>query len=269
MKKNTLLWEIRGGQLKSPCYVFGTMHVQDERAFEGIEFVEECLAGCSSFAAEYDLDMDDMAAFQRATSLPEGESLTTLLSSSTYKKLARVLKREAGYDLAQFDNQKPIMLVNVLTTSQFSADRSVSLDTHLYQFAKQNEMQLLGLETFESQLKILADMPMRDQLVQLKEMASNFNRFKRNLRKTAALYVEGDIMKILKKVKKTAGSMRDALLYDRNIIMADRIEELGSQSSLFAAIGAGHLGGKKGVLRLLKQKGCEIIPVNYKALAKN
>ena len=76
-------------------------------------------------------------------------------------------------------------------------------------------------------------------------------------------------MKILKKVKKTAGSMRDALLYDRNIIMADRIEELGSQSSLFAAIGAGHLGGKKGVLRLLKQKGCEIIPVNYKALAKN
>lgn len=263
MKKNTLLWEIRGGKLKSPCYVFGTMHVQDERAFRGIDFIEECVASCEAFAAEYDLETDNMADFHRVTMLPEGDTISNLLSRSVYKKLTKVFKRETGYDLQQFDQQKPIMIINMLTSSQFSDDRAVSLDSHLHQFAKQNEKVLLGLESFESQLKILEDMPIKDQLVQLKDMTTNFSRFRRGLLKTAALYVEGDLMKILKKVKKTAGSMRATLLYDRNIIMADKIEELGSQYSLFAAVGAGHLGGKKGVLRLLKSKGCEVLDVRY------
>ena len=40
--------------------------------------------------------------------------------------------------------------------------------------------------------------------------------------------------------------------------MADKIAEIISEKSLFAAIGAGHLGGKKGVLYLLKKKGFEL-----------
>jgi uncharacterized protein YbaP (TraB family) len=43
--------------------------------------------------------------------------------------------------------------------------------------------------------------------------------------------------------------------------MADKIAEIISKKSLFAAIGAGHLGGKKGVLYLLKKKGFLLKPI--------
>jgi len=44
--------------------------------------------------------------------------------------------------------------------------------------------------------------------------------------------------------------------------MTDRIIELAIKQPLFCAIGAGHLAGKSGILRLLKQQGLTIKPIN-------
>ncbi len=123
---------------------------------------------------------------------------------------------------------------------------------------------MLGLESFEAQMQIMQEMPLREQLKSLKALATNFKRFRRNLKQTAALYVEGDPQKILKKVKLSSGKMRKILIYDRNLTMTQRILEISQEQSLFAAIGAGHLGGAKGVLRLLKHAGCQLSPVFYK-----
>jgi len=57
--------------------------------------------------------------------------------------------------------------------------------------------------------------------------------------------------------------MRKLMLYRRNTIMADRFSEKIYKKSIFCAIGAGHLGGKQGVLRLLKLNGLVVQPVNY------
>ena len=151
----------------------------------------------------------------------------------------------------------------MLTGAQFSNDRHVSLDQHLYDFAKNKGLNILGIESFDSQVEVLKKMPLKDQLKSLKEMATHFERFRRNIKKTTEIYIEADLQKLLKKVKKTAGGMRSLLLYDRNVIMADRIASLAQENSLFAAIGAGHLAGKKGVLRLLKMKGLQVTPIFY------
>jgi uncharacterized protein YbaP (TraB family) len=52
--------------------------------------------------------------------------------------------------------------------------------------------------------------------------------------------------------------MRKALLFDRNKIMARRFAEMARQNSLFCAVGAGHLAGQKGMLRLLKKQGFKV-----------
>jgi uncharacterized protein YbaP (TraB family) len=55
--------------------------------------------------------------------------------------------------------------------------------------------------------------------------------------------------------------MRKLLLYERNTIMAERFAEIARQESLFCAVGAGHLSGKKGLLRLLKKEGFKVRPI--------
>ncbi len=238
-RKNSLLWEIKGANIKSPSYVFGTMHVQDERAFKNITFLEDCIASVEAFAAEYDLDTENPTSFADAMYLPDGQKLSQLLGPI------------------------PFFLTNILSTAQFGMEMNYSLDHYLYESAKAKQKTVFGLESFESQLEIVKKMPMKEQLKSLKEFAVNFKRYRRSIKRTAELYVEGNLVKILKKVKKNSGGMRKLLLYDRNIIMAEKILELSTRQSLFAAIGAGHLGGKKGVLRLLKNKGLEVRPVYY------
>jgi uncharacterized protein YbaP (TraB family) len=75
------------------------------------------------------------------------------------------------------------------------------------------------------------------------------------------LYLEGDIQKLYKATKKGSGKLRKILLFNRNKIMANRIDQFAKEETFFAAIGAGHLGGEKGVLRLLKLKGWKVKPV--------
>ncbi|MDC0231595.1 TraB/GumN family protein, partial [Aureispira] len=142
-------------------------------------------------------------------------------------------------------------------------DSSLPLDNALYNFAESNKKILLGLETFQSQISVFTKIDIREQCRYLKRMTTNFKRFRRELHKSAELYIKGDIQELVKNAKKSIGSMRRVLLYDRNITMADRFISFASKQSLFAAVGAGHLGGEKGVLRLLKLKGYKIIPVIY------
>jgi uncharacterized protein YbaP (TraB family) len=262
-KKHSLLWEISGKEIAANSYLFGTMHVRDNRAFRNIEFLEKCIHNCSAFAAEFDLKDTDQQQLQEATALPNGSSLEDYLNPRIYKKLDRLLLKETGYKLRQLKYSSPILLFNLISEAQFQDDNPVALDNALYNIAQDADKDLMGLETFEEQMSVFSKVDIEDQCRSLKKMATHFISFKRELKKTSELYIQGDIQKLLKKSKRSIGGMRKVLLYDRNIIMADRFESFAKEQSLFAAIGAGHLGGKKGVLRLLKQKGYTIKPVRY------
>src|SRR5690606_29103309 len=102
------------------------------------------------------------------------------------------------------------------------------------------------------------------QIKSLNWMAKNFKRFRKQLQKMTKDYETGDIQKLYQATKKNAKGLRKVLIYDRNAIMARRIADMAAEQSLFAAIGAGHLGGEKGVLRLLKKAGFKVKPVLLK-----
>lgn len=261
MKKKTLLWEISGEDIKSPCYIFGTMHVRDSRILAILPKVQECLLQCEAFAAEYELSENDSEALFHALLLPNGMTLKDLMSKKLYEKLSLVFERETGIPLDHLLDRKPMVLSNMLSEAQMQDDEDVSMDEALYRSAEEHQKTLLGLETFERQLNILQKLPLEDQVKSLKTAATNFKKFRKGILKMADWYLAADLDKILKKVKQNSGGMRRTLLYERNAHMAERIVLLAEQHSLFAAVGAAHLPGGKGVLRLLKRKGLQVKPI--------
>lgn len=261
--KKTLLWKIIPPVPSYPSYLFGTMHVRDQRAFRGWQTLVDCIDTCAMFAAEYNLEEADVEQLQKATQLPAGLTIQNIVKPSTFKKLDNLVQQETDYDLSFFNHLSPLMLHNVLTESQLGKEEAEPLDAKLFETAQQLGKIMTGLESFEGQMAVFKKLDIQDQVKSLKDVALNFKKYKRDLNRTVELYLEGDIHKLLRKVKKTTGGMRRVLLYDRNIRMADNFEKLTLDGNLFAAIGAGHLAGKKGVLSLLKQKGFGIKPVLY------
>ncbi len=257
--KNSLVWQItEGGQ--NPSYILGTMHVRDARAFQFEHLFYEKILSCEAFATEFNLDdMHNQTHF--TLGLPDGLQLQDVIKPKTFAKISRVVEQKMGLPLVHFNNLKPIIITNMLTESVLSSDRLMSLDETLWSFASENGRLLRGIETFEEQVEILNKMSLDEQIKGLKDLASNFSKFRKQLLNMTKLYEQANIQQLYKVAKKTAKSNRRLLLYDRNHIMAERIAGMTKEMTLCAAIGAGHLAGQKGVLNLLKKKGFEVKPV--------
>jgi uncharacterized protein YbaP (TraB family) len=257
-KKQSLLWKISKDKHQQPSYVFGTMHVQDQRVFNILDQLTLIIADCDAFATEFNLDEADPVKAAEASTLPDGQLLTDILSKKQLKQTARLLHKNFGIPIENFYQQKPITLSNFLTMMVFQQEQSLSLDETLFSLAKEKGKHLVGLETFEDQLTVMKNMKMKMQIQQLMVIVKDYKKFKKSINNLTHHYVEGHIHHLYKLSKKGMGKLKKPLLYDRNITMADEFDKIAQEQTLFCAIGAGHLSGKKGVLKLLKDKGYKV-----------
>jgi hypothetical protein len=83
-------------------------------------------------------------------------------------------------------------------------------------------------------------------------------------------YLKGDSDKISRLDEEITGGslpknlwqkMRQKLLDDRNIVMAERTLPVAKQKSVFIAVGASHLAGKNGLISAYKKAGFTLSPV--------
>ena len=263
MKKNkkSLLWKIESPDYPKPSFLFGTMHVKDQRAFHYESIVFTKITLCEAFASEFNLEDAKIKATSESMDLPDGMRIDELLSPRQFAKLNKIFKKQTGQKLELFIHSQPLLITNILTETILSKDMPFSLDEHLFRFAKQQNKIILGVETFEEQLEILNKIPLKLQLKSLVEIAKNIKRFRKQILQMTKVYESGDIQKIFKSAKRSTKGLRKILLYDRNEIMAHRIGKMVLDQTTLFAVGAGHLGGKKGILRLLKKDGLSVKPV--------
>lgn len=258
--KQSLLWELRDDS-GSSSYLFGTMHVRDYRAFIYQDIITSYIDECKIFATEFDLRERDSLKSADISSMPNGESLLNLLGVRKYQRLNRMIHKSFGIDIDLVNRVLPLFTINMLTESILTKSKIVPLDTFLWQYAENIQRDLRGVETFSEQLVTLSKIPIKYQVKSLVEIGKNPKKFRKQIMGLIEQYVEGDIKGLYKTSKKSLGKQRKLLLYDRNFIMAKRIRIMINDNKSFVAIGAGHLGGKKGVLRLLKKSGILVKPI--------
>ena len=77
-------------------------------------------------------------------------------------------------------------------------------------------------------------------------------------------YEDGDIEKNWKLIKSEFGqSFYDTLIAKRNNNWTPRIIKAMQKQRCFFVVGAAHLGGPQGLLNLLKEKGCRVLPLKW------
>ncbi len=261
MNKTSLLWKLSGERLPGPSYLFGTMHVRDQRAFLRLGRVYAAIEECNGFAAEFHLESTGELLQATAIQLPDNQRLSDFLPKKRFEKYRAILLKSTGLDLQQFDQVLPFMTVNLVTEQLLGRDMPEPLDQHLWAFAKKSEKSLHGIETLQEQMEVLRKITFDEQLKMLNGLCSNIAKFRQYLVRLAELYEASEVQALYKMVKKNSKSLRPLMIYERNQIMANRITTLMQERRMFLAIGAAHLGGGKGVLRLLKNQGFKLTPI--------
>jgi len=260
-----LLWEINHPDLSRPSYLLGTMHVRNSSAFIHQQLIQQRILQCDAYAGEYALNPESRQVDPQLFLLDPPQTLQSYYGEKKYNRLKERIQKCFQVDLRQHQQTLPIFIISLIDQQILKEDHPFFLDEYLWQFAEGFDRTMMGIEQFEEQCAILAKIPLEYQFNSLKWISKNHNRYRRQLNRMAQLYERGALQQIYKAARRSAGKLRKLLIFDRNIIMADRIGVIVKEQSTFIAIGAGHLGGKSGVLRLLKLKGYQLRPTKISA----
>jgi uncharacterized protein len=257
--KDSLLWRLEapGG---TTHFLFGTMHTRSALAHAFLAGVEPCLSEVEILATEYDLTDSALHGFS-GVSTPPGYDLLTALGAKKYEKCRRMIFKATDIDLQRLRFLHPFLVQSLIDASFFSEDHALALDQALAQIGAERGLTSAGLETFERQLAIINQVPIEESVRQLWFMSRHISRHRRHLLKMMEWYQDQRIQQLYLGAKRGLGNHRRLFLYDRNRRMAESLVDLAAEHSVFAAVGAAHLGGEHGILAQLKRANWRLRPM--------
>jgi len=258
-KKNSLLWKFHLPGKSKTHYLLGTMHVSSSEAYSYVALAQHYMDQCMIYAGE--LDLNDPGLSDISNIFMGGQDVKLLIGEKKYKKAKNQILKAFNIDLDSISAYKPIVITNMIGESLLTKEYDLALDHFLWEYAQAKNMKMYGLESAEDQAYIMQNIPLDYQIKAFKSMVSNVSKFRKDALKLAEYYASGDLQKLYKSARKSMGGLRKLMIYDRNAIMADKILEKVDEGTVFAAIGAAHLSGKKGVLKLLKDVGYKVKPI--------
>ncbi len=261
-KKNSLLWQISAPDNQAQSYILGTMHVRDKRAFRLVERSLPYLNRCSLFCAEYDLSSGHSPSEELLRRIQSVPPLLDLLGIRNYEKLRKVLLQRIGLNLDFYNTIHPMMLLSMIQQKVLGTEEVIILDAFLWDYAGENQIERKGIETIDSQMLTLLELPIRWNIDTLKSISRNFKKFRKKTEKLLQYYETEHLTAIHRASRKMDGEAKRILATRRNIQMANFMANEARNKPAFFAIGAAHLSGEKGVLRMLKKKGFRLRPIH-------
>ena len=237
------------------------MHVKSEEAYTPVSMAKHLMEQCQIYAGEMDLDDPMLEQIADVFINEDDKMLQDFVGEKKYQKYKKVIQKSFDIDLDDIAHYKPLVISNMISESILTKSFDLALDHFLWQYAQALGMEMKGLESASDQFEIMKAIPLDIQLKALRSCTKNVSNFRRKVLQLSELYKKGELDKLYKKSKKSMGSLRKLMIYDRNEFMAKKLLELANEGATFCAVGAAHLPGKKGMLKLLKSSGYKITPI--------
>lgn len=260
---NSIFWEVKAPN-GAVSHLLGTYHLMGGSYLNEINRAPEAFAQSRAIVLEMLLDSAALGQASLMTIMP-GKSIKKMTDSLDYLLLKEKLEPIFGMDLISLDMLKPMVLSTqyavVLAqncTPEEARFPGAPLDLHLATEAQKQQKEVIGLETMAEQMAILFDSQSpEEQLEDLLSMVKDSVNAKENTKAIIRSYLNGDLdamFAVSQEFEESMGDM-DALLKDRNLKWMPQLEAELQKGALFVAVGALHLPGEYGLIKLLQDKG--------------
>jgi len=256
--EKSLLWKISGNGLKNESYLFGTIHITCDASLD--ENTLDALKKTDQLYLELDMDEKSMQMqMMKYMMMKDGTKLSTLLSEEDFKTVDAFLKKNINMSAKMFDNFKPFMITTMLYPKMLDCPFQ-SVESELMKITKEQNEEVFGLETVADQMQVFDNIAYQIQAEELVKMAKNdLQKDKAEFAKMMEIYNSKDIEGMLKMMdeseNKITADNQDALLNNRNKNWIPKIIEIIKIKPTFFGVGAGHLAGEEGVIKLLRKQG--------------
>ncbi len=267
-----LLWRIERGGL-APSYIFGTIHVTDERVLDVPHPVTAALSESETAVFELLITPEVRAELARHMLFSDGTRLSSLTGDELF---ASTRELAYGYGLIPtvLEMVKPWALVALFSSPPDETLRQSSgepvLDAWLQDEARRQGLALVALEEPGEQIEALEGMEIDEQIALLRATVENKDAVDQTFSETLQLYLDRDLAGLEGLMDDNPEFGLDSDLLDtfnrrliisRNDTMAERLLPIMESGAVFVAIGALHLPGDNGLLHQLSDAGYDVTAV--------
>lgn len=249
-------------------YIGGTIHLLREEDYPLPDVFEQAYRDSVKLVFELPPDSEGdgeiVLRMRQMGSFPEGDELSNHVSAETLKKVLEWADENA-FPNATLMRMRPWFLALTIASLEYQklgADSGRGVDQYFEQRGREDAKKGEGLESVEFQLSIFSKLSDKLQEELLMQTFTEAETMQKDFEELITAWRSGDAPKLQEFLFRDADKypelMEDFLLKRNKAWVAPLLKYLEKGETVFVLVGAGHLGGKGGVLEFLKEKGCTV-----------
>ena len=261
--KKHFLWKVSSGT--NSVYLLGSLHVLGKDSYPLGDAYEQAFQDSEIIVFEVDpaeLEKPETIQFVlKKAALGKGKTLKDVVSPKTFERAETELN-EMGVDIKLVSLTKPWFLAvtaTILKLSKMGFDPEYGVDRYFYEKAKKSTKEVRGLETAEYQIDLIASLGDASQDDVLLHTLNDLDVIETELPNLVDSWRRGDGEEFQDLIFRSYIDYPDVyqkLIVDRNNNWLKDIEGyLKSDKNHLVVVGAGHLVGSEGLIKILTDKG--------------
>ncbi|MDQ0351465.1 uncharacterized protein YbaP (TraB family) [Alkalibacillus filiformis] len=261
------LWQVESED--TTVYLLGTIHAGTRDFYPLHESIETAYDEADVVVPEIDLNdlnMYDMQQTQQELGMyEEGTTIEDYVTDEVYEQLDEVIS-DLGMDLEMVNRYKPWLLSSLVQSLRLQQLGYLhGVDEYFLNQAAIDGKEVEALETFESQLEVLASPSEEYQMAMLEDSLVSLEQFDQEMSEMFELYKAGDpedLVDYLFDEDATVSDDEEAFMEElndnRNYNMAEQIDEFLQSNdgrTYFVIVGAAHLIIEPHIVSILEEEG--------------
>ena len=274
-KTPSSVWRISDVKTSNSIYLAGTIHVLKPTLLPLPDVYDEVFNRADRLALETNpllfSDPERIAKIQTITHV-EAKQVKNAMNRKLRKKASKFF-RGLGATKDTIFNTSPGMLstqIQLIKLSSLGFNINTGVDAAYARQASVEGKAILEVEDFTVALAAITDWPMGIQMKILEQsLLENKNQHK-ELEQLVEHWLRGEIHQLYALARRDLDSdpalkpLADRIYDERNLGMLDQIEiYLDHRETTTVMVGAGHLGGPKGLVTLLNERGYLVQQLNH------
>lgn len=265
------LWQIEKNGVTS--YLLGTVHLGDQQMAGLPNYVKKAIEKTEKLVVEVDLSkvnpLEQQQVMMSYMLLPPGKTLQSEISAKNYKALSRYMTQQ-GLTMELFQPMQPFAVMLQITLMEYQKagyQDTFGIDKQVMNVAQRLQIPIMQLETLEQQMGMFKGFSkynnkmIEDGLKELSDMDKYFNRL-------IGSWKRGDDAELESYYQETfngdsySAITEKVLLTNRNKNWVKQLKSKLTKQPHFIAVGALHLHGPEGLLKLLEKEGYKLSKKN-------
>jgi hypothetical protein len=218
----------------------------------------------------FEIDLDNMGLMMTALrhmSMRNDTLLSDLLPEEDLKELETYFSGKMPLPFGVLKRVKPMLLAGMLSEQMLPCKAGSGTEMLISEVAAERKIPTKGLETPEYQFGLFDSIPYAYQAQELLKAVREGDKEPKDDGVTTKMLTAFQAQDLEELAKLTAGESSgiseylDLLVYNRNKNWVEQFSKIAPEGSFLFAVGAGHLPGDNGVLKLLEKKGFSVRPL--------